>query len=73
VNPDVDPMTTPPSSDAQTLWIVLVNALGEHSLWPACSPIPSGWREVGPEGTQQTCAAWVDRHWTAMQHRAATP
>jgi MbtH protein len=65
--------TLPPTTDTETPWIVLVNSQGEHSLWPACSAIPAGWREVGPEGTLQACSAWIDRHWAAMQPRAAKP
>ncbi|MDZ7857509.1 MbtH family NRPS accessory protein [Sphaerotilus sp.] len=66
-------MNKPVPSDAEAPWIVLVNNQGEHSLWPASSPMPAGWREVGPEGTQQACAAWVDRHWVALQPAVAKP
>jgi MbtH protein len=48
-------------------WLVLVNAAGEHSLWPAAMPVPEGWRETGPEGDRATCLAWIDTHWTAMR------
>ena len=48
-------------------WIVLTNAEGAFCLWPACRPVPTGWRETGPEGDADTCAAWVDTQWKAMQ------
>jgi uncharacterized protein YbdZ (MbtH family) len=52
-------------------WIVLVNARGEHSLWPACMPPPDGWRETGPEGDRDACLAWIDAHWAAMRSARA--
>ncbi|MDH4390251.1 MAG: MbtH family NRPS accessory protein [Aquabacterium sp.] len=54
-------MTASTLDDSELTCIVLVNANGEYSLWPACSSVPAGWREVGPEGTADACAAWVDR------------
>lgn len=60
-------------SDPQSLdelsWIVLTNDAGELSLWPACVPAPEGWSETGPEGDRETCCAWIDAHWAAMQPR----
>lgn len=50
-------------ANEQLTWVVLQNALGQCSLWPACRPAPAGWTEVGPEGDVETCSAWVDVHW----------
>jgi MbtH protein len=57
-------------SNDDLTWIILINDRGEHCLWPACTPIPKGWREVGPEGSADQCAAWVDRQWKAMKPAA---
>ena len=65
-------MTTDAMQDDIT-WIVLINEHGDHSLWPASRPIPDGWREIGPEGDADTCAAWVDAHWTALKPASRTP
>ena len=62
-------MNAPPLSEDESTWIVLVNPQSEYSLWRASAAIPSGWREVGPEGTAEICAAWVDRQWKSMQSR----
>ncbi|MFF1480472.1 MbtH family protein [Streptomyces sp. NPDC058301] len=35
--------------------LVLVNAAGEHSLWPAFAPVPAGWDAVGPAADHRTC------------------
>lgn len=55
------------SSPNEPTWIVLVNRLGEHSLWPASLPPPEGWQETGPEGDAARCMAWVDAHWSALR------
>lgn len=42
---------------------VLVNDLGQYSLWPASVPTPEGWREsVGP-ADRATCLHHVTTHW----------
>lgn len=59
-------MAQDPTTD-DISWIILVNDAGDHSLWPAGRPVPPGWRETGPEGDRETCLAWIDTHWTALQ------
>jgi uncharacterized protein YbdZ (MbtH family) len=46
---------------------VLVNAEGQHSLWPAFREIPAGWTAVGPTGRRQHCLDWIEAHWTDMR------
>jgi MbtH protein len=48
-------------------WLVLVNAEGQHALWPMSRPAPAGWNEVGPEGRREDCLAYIDEHWTDMR------
>jgi MbtH protein len=52
------------NAESQETWIVLVNAQGQHGLWPVVRPVPPGWREVGPEGDAETCLAWIRQRWT---------
>ncbi|WP_395575173.1 MbtH family protein [Streptomyces sp. BK79] len=49
------------------LFRVLVNAEGQHSIWPAGLEVPAGWDPVGPTADQATCMAYVDEHWTDMR------
>lgn len=51
----------------EALWLVLVNAQGQHALWPLERPVPAGWQETGPEGSRDDCLAWIDAHWTDMR------
>ena len=56
------------SADADnTQWLVLINAQGQHALWPVSQPAPAGWTEVGPEGQREDCLAYIDQHWTDMR------
>ncbi len=48
---------------------VVINAEGVHSIWPAGQPVPAGWTCTGHAGDLDSCTAYVDQHWTAMQPR----
>lgn len=37
--------------------VLLVNAAGEHSLWPVFAEVPAGWRTVLPASPHRDCAA----------------
>lgn len=61
-------MDTPlnPFDDDRHAFRVLVNALGQHSLWPEFAEAPSGWQAVHGPATRADCLAWVDAHWTDL-------
>jgi uncharacterized protein YbdZ (MbtH family) len=46
---------------------ILVNAEGQHSLWPAFREVPAGWSAVGPTGRRQECLGWIESHWNDMR------
>ena len=48
------------------VYLVLINAEEQYSLWPKYLSIPTGWRAV-KEGTQAECAQFVDEVWTDMR------
>jgi MbtH protein len=50
--------------------VVLVNAEGQYSLWPAFREPPTGWSAVGPSGARQTCLDWIEAHWTDMRPKS---
>ncbi|MEU6024752.1 MbtH family protein [Micromonospora sp. NPDC048871] len=44
-------------------FLVLVNAAGEHCLWPAFADVPQGWGAVcGPAGRTE-CLRYVSDNW----------
>ncbi|WP_433607228.1 MbtH family NRPS accessory protein [Dactylosporangium sp. CA-139114] len=44
-------------------WLVVRNAAGRHSIWPAHQPVPPGWEALGPERDRAGCLAWIAEHW----------
>jgi len=51
--------------------MVVVNADGDHALWPAMRPVPKGWTQVGPTGPKEDCLAYIEAHWTDMTPKGA--
>jgi MbtH protein len=46
---------------------VLVNAEGQHSLWPDSVAVPAGWRAVfGPE-SRAACLEYVQTSWIDLR------
>lgn len=51
-------------------YVVLVNEEGQHSLWPALSATPLGWKALhGPDG-RQGCLDFVEANWTDQRPRS---
>ncbi|GAA4022686.1 hypothetical protein GCM10022247_53680 [Allokutzneria multivorans] len=49
-----------PFDDPSGRFLVLVNAVGEHSLWPAATDVPAGWDIALGEDTRAACLAFVE-------------
>ena len=45
-------------------YLVLVNDLGQHSLWPESIDVPPGWQVVFGGGERQACLDYVVANWT---------
>lgn len=52
-----------PFDDEGLRFLVLVNAEGQHSLWPEFSPVPQGWRSVFGASSRQECVDYIERTW----------
>jgi MbtH protein len=48
-------------------FLVLVNAEGQYSIWPAFREVPKGWSGAGCAGARQVCLDWIEAHWTDMR------
>ncbi|MEV6067844.1 MbtH family protein [Nocardia sp. NPDC052001] len=57
---------TNPFDNPEGRFAVLVNAEGQHSLWPDFAAVPDGWQAVY-EGDRVGCLAYVEMHWTDMR------
>ena len=49
------------------LFLVLINAEGQHSLWPGAKPVPDGWTCAHPAATRADALAYVEANWTDMR------
>ncbi|MQY11004.1 Protein MbtH [Streptomyces sp. RB5] len=59
-----------PFDDDESVFLVLVNSEGQHSLWPAFADVPAGWDRVFGEATRQECLAHIESSWTDMRPRS---
>lgn len=58
---------TNPFEDEQASYLVVVNAEGQHSLWPQSIDVPAGWTiRHGPTG-RSDALAYVDENWRDMR------
>lgn len=61
---------TNPFEDPDGVYLVLVNAEGQHSLWPEFVTVPEGWTRVfGPAG-RDDCLAHIEREWTDLRPKS---
>ena len=49
------------------IFSVVVNHLGQYSIWPTDRETPSGWTTTGKVGDQEECLGHIDRTWTGSQ------
>lgn len=58
---------TNPFEDTTQQFLVLVNSLGQYSLWPYGMTIPQGWDvKLGPSD-REVCLDFVDKNWTNLR------
>lgn len=63
---------TNPFDDEDGNFTVLVNAAGEHSLWPASTPVPSGWTVAHGPSRRGACLDYVNEAWRDLGGTAGT-
>ncbi|MFF8602470.1 MbtH family protein [Streptomyces sp. NPDC015232] len=59
-----------PFEDENGTYLVLVNAEGQHSLWPAFAEVPAGWETALAETSRAEAVAYVNTHWTDMRPKS---
>ncbi|MFI1102155.1 MbtH family protein [Streptomyces melanogenes] len=62
-----------PRGEDEPSHLVLVNAAGEHSLWPAFAAVPAGWDVTGPAAAHRACLARLARAPHPATLSGATP
>ena len=58
-----------PFEDENETFLVLTNAEGQHSLWPAWKAVPAGWVVRHGPSSKADCANFVRETWTSMRPR----
>jgi len=61
---------TNPFEDPDASYVVLVNAEGQHSLWPILADVPDGWRVVFGEAERQECLDFIEESWSDMRPKS---
>ena len=56
-----------PFEDDDGMFKVIVNAEGQHSLWPDSFGIPAGWDVAHDAGTRAQCLCFIEENWTDMR------
>jgi uncharacterized protein YbdZ (MbtH family) len=62
-----------PFENEDASYLVLVNHLGQHSLWPEAIDVPSGWQVVFGGGKRQECVDYVAANWADITPRSQSP
>jgi MbtH protein len=58
---------TNPFDDPDRNYTVLVNAAGQHSLWPASVPVPAGWTLTHGPSDRAACLDYVNATWRDLR------
>ncbi len=53
--------------DDKAIYKVVVNDEEQYSLWIAYRQNPPGWKDVGKQGSQAECLAYIKEVWTDMR------
>ncbi|ROO87218.1 MbtH protein [Actinocorallia herbida] len=60
-------MSVNPFDDENGTFLVLVNAEGQHSLWPVFTDVPAGWTTVHGPDARRDCLEYIEENWTDMR------
>ncbi|MFD8751675.1 MbtH family protein [Kitasatospora sp. NPDC059577] len=56
-----------PFDDPEASFVVLVNEVGQHSLWPEFRDAPTGWRIARQKASRAECLAFIERNWQDLR------
>jgi MbtH protein len=61
---------TSPFNNPNESLLVLVNAEGQHSLWPSAVAVPTGWNVTHGPASPLSCLDVVRQRWTDLRPRS---
>jgi MbtH protein len=59
-----------PFEDEKGVYVALMNAEGQFSLWPQFAPVPAGWNVAFGPDSRARCLAYVEAEWVDMRPRS---
>ncbi|KZN13687.1 MbtH family protein [Marinomonas sp. TW1] len=63
-----------PFDDDSLTFLVLINDLQQHSLWPVFKTIPKGWHSTFGPASRIECLEYIEKNWTDIRPQAlSTP
>lgn len=51
-------------------FMVVVNHQDQYSIWQVGRELPSGWSQVGKDGTREECLSYIDETWVDMRPKS---
>jgi MbtH protein len=64
--------TVNPFDNDSLEFVVLVNTLQQHSLWPVFKTVPQGWKSIFGPASRVHCLEYVETHWTDIRPQTRT-
>lgn len=58
---------TSPFDNEQESFYALVNADGQHSLWPEFARVPDGWAVAYGAGPRAQCLEYIEKTWKDLR------
>jgi MbtH protein len=59
-----------PFDDETAPYLVIVNSVNQHSIWPESLPFPEGWCVIAGPTERRSAVQFVDDHWVDLRPRA---
>lgn len=56
--------------DGFTQFLVVRNALGQYSIWPAALELPNGWEAMSEPAGREVCLRRIEERWLDIRPRA---
>ncbi|MFE0690407.1 MbtH family protein [Streptomyces sp. JH002] len=63
-------MNANPFEDESADYLAVVNAEGQHSLWPAFAEVPPGWNVVAGPAGREDCLRFITENWQDMRPKS---
>ncbi|HWO63422.1 MAG TPA: MbtH family protein [Umezawaea sp.] len=60
-------MATNPFENEDGVYLVLVNAENQHSLWPESIAVPAGWTTAHGPDSRANCLDHIEANWTDLR------